>query len=155
DHHIDVIAVDNLGATSAVKTVNFRLTTPPTFTWISPRPARIGQRAEVIDRGSNVTLEIDPEDKDGSVAVVEFYQSTIDPTNLLARLTNPPWRIVVSNIIEQISFASRVIDNDGIVSGPGSFLIDIAGPTGDEFYRPFIIQGTNAHVTASNLTATG
>jgi sugar lactone lactonase YvrE len=156
DHHIDTVAVDNLGATSAVQTVNFRLTTPPTFTWVNPRPARIGQRAEVIDRGSDVTLEINPEDRDGSVATGEFYRSSFDPTNLLVRLTAPPWRSVVSNITEKAYFAARVIDNDGVASAlTGSSLIDIAGPPGDEFYRPFSIQGTNAHATASNLTATG
>lgn len=148
DHVLTALAIDNLGATSAPVELRLRITQRPAIRWVTPvEPA-------IWDAGSNGTLEVAASDPDGTVLRVEFFRETLVPANLLAVVTNAPWAVAVPGFNATTTFYARAVDNDGVTSNPPPVLVQLAGPTGDEFYRPFELAGLNATARASNRAAT-
>lgn len=148
DHVLTALAIDNLGATSAPVELRLRITQRPAIRWITPvEPA-------VWDAGTNGTLEVAASDPDGTVARVEFFRETLVPTNLIAVLTNAPWMVGIPEFTATTTFYARAVDNDGVTSNTPPVLVQLAGPPGDEFYRPFELSGLNATARASNRAAT-
>jgi len=146
---VSAIAIDNLGATSEVAQVQFRVTSRPQIFWLGPaQPA-------VFDAGAAVPLTVQAQDADGTVQAVRFYRTSVAPANLLAELTGPPWTLVEHGFDATTTYFAEAVDNDGVTSQPASTLVQLAGAEGDEFYRPFVLTGTHVTVTADNSLATG
>ncbi|MCZ7637043.1 MAG: hypothetical protein M5U12_14000 [Verrucomicrobia bacterium] len=148
DHVLTALAIDNLGATSAPVELRLRVTHRPAIRWITPvEPA-------VWDAGTNGTFEMAASDPDGTVVRVEFFRENLEPANWVATITNAPWALVFSNFTAATTFYARAVDNDGVTANTPPLLVQLAGPAGDEFYRPFELSGLHATARASNRAAT-
>jgi hypothetical protein len=154
-HTIEARAIDNLGATSSVQVVQFRIGLPPSVSWISPVPAA----PTVVDMGSDFTLEVDADDPDGTVARVDFYsvEQTRWEMTFIGSVTEPPWQLTLTNFNQTSLFFARAFDNDGFPSSnwpPTDALVQLAGPVGDDFYRPFKVVGESFVSASDNSAAT-
>jgi sugar lactone lactonase YvrE len=148
DHVLTARVVDNLGATSAPVDLRLRLTQPPVIRWITPT------QPMVLDAGADSTLEVAASDPDGTVSRVEFYRDNFESTNLLGVVLQAPWVLDIEDFEVTTAYFGRAVDNDGVTSDTPAVLVQLAGPAGDEFYRPFELAGLDATARFSNHTAT-
>jgi hypothetical protein len=148
DHTFTAVAGDQFGATSPAAPLNLRITYRPDVAWLAPL------HPTVIDAGDSVLLEVQAEDRDGSVTEVRFFRDSVSFSNLLGTVEAPPWRFIATNVRTNISFIVQAEDNDGVTGETPGSLVQIAGGRGDDFYRPFALAGTNAVTSSSNHDAT-
>lgn len=145
-NEVIAVATDNLGAASQPATNTVLITRRPVVTWVSP------QAPALYDRGDSYTLEVGVSHADGVVRVVNFYASR-GLEGWMGSATNPPWRITLTNFTQTTQFVAVALDEEG-TGGSSPFLwLQLAGATGDEYYRPFELQGEPAVFRTSNTNA--
>jgi hypothetical protein len=147
-HVLQAVATDNFGATSQVASVAFRVTRRPEIVFSLPAvPA-------VFDSPATFTAAVNATDADGTISRVEFSYESPGGNVPLATLTSAPWAITLTNVTADLALLAVAYDNDGVSSSVARRAVHLAGPNGDEFYRPFELAGADATVRASNAGAT-
>lgn len=145
---ITAVARDNRGTNSVPATNIVIITRRPTIAWAS------AQDAAVLDRGADFTLEVTAGDPDGSVRRVDFYEISDGVAVPVGSVTDAPWRFSLTNLTQSRMFLAVATDNHGVSASTPYRWVQLAGATGDDYYRPFELHGESATVRVSNTNAT-
>ncbi len=135
-------ATDNNGGVTTSAAVNVTVSTAPTVAITSP------SSGATFASGSNITINADAADGDGTVAKVEFYQGN----TLLGQSTAAPYSFVWGNVAPgSYSLTARATDNLGGISTSAIVEITInsapqsltMNPIADAFVRDGAFASTN------------
>ena len=100
---LTAVASDNYGITATSSVVNVTIDTPPSITLTNP------QNYSIFPAGSNIGIDANATDVDGTVTAVQFFQGT----NSLGIFTNAPYSMVWSNVLAG-SYAVTAVATDNI-----------------------------------------
>jgi hypothetical protein len=149
EHTIQARAEDNWGAPRTSLPVRLIYDSPPVVRFLTPA------EFQPILTPTNVLLEVDAQDPGGRVVRVDFFfTDSGGPDVALGSLTDPPYRLTLTNFMAfDGAFRAEAVDDRGLV-GMYTMWPALRGPEGDDYRRPFLLTGTRVTAEIANDSAT-
>ena len=142
-----IVARDNLGAVTSSVERRVVGRNPPSVAWVEPSfPA--------VDPDTPFVMEVTATPGEGSVSRVVFTAFDSVGGSQTRTVTSPPWRVTLPGIRGDTHLSAVAYDDLGIASRDGIRELHAIGEEGDDFYRPFVLEGFKPFDLRSNALAT-
>jgi hypothetical protein len=148
-HLLKGVATDNLGAITESASIQVLVNVPPAVSFLDPSPL------PPFNSPADFTLRVQASDVDGELNSLDFYYSAPRlPIKFLGRISQSPFELAMHDFVGQGgTFTVVATDNLGATNS-ATAMYTLAGLMGDDFSRPYLLEGTNAIAYANNSLAT-